>query len=121
MKKANETKEQGKELKEIFALWKHNGEKGTYLTGKTEDGSINLVGFFNTNKKNPNEPDVRVYEQTDKDQKLENQVCALWENVGKSGAKYLSGTDNENKKVVGFYGNENEEKRPYIRVYNKEN
>ena len=49
MKKANETKEQGKELKEIFALWKHDGEKGTYLTGKSEDGSIahqgdNLTG-----------------------------------------------------------------------------
>lgn len=117
MKKANETKN---EMKEVFALWKHKGEKGEYLTGKTEDGSINLVAFFNTNKKNPNEPDVRVYEQTEQGQKLENQVCSLWENVGKSGTKYLSGTDNENKKVVGFYGVENEEKRPYIRVYYKE-
>lgn len=120
MKKANETNTERKELVELCALWKHKGNSGEYLSGQTVgDSSFNVVGFFNTNKKNPNEPDVRIYEQTDKGSKLENEIIALWENISKNGNKYLTGNDNEGKKVVAFYGDVNEEKRPFVRIYYK--
>lgn len=120
MLKSNETNnvQSGGELKEIFALWKNKSKANQdYLSGYTNEEKIedrmNLVAFFNTDKKNPNEPDIRVYQ---KGEKLTNEVASLWTNVSNKGVKYLSGTDNEGKKIVGFYGDESQEKRPYIRV-----
>ena len=118
-----ETKEVKQELtlKEAFVLWRNKSEKGNdYLSGFTSgEEQTKLVGFFNTSKKNPKEPDVRVYTQTEKGENLE--VASLWANVSKNDNKYLTGSTNENEKLVAFYGKENEEKRPYIRVYYKEN
>ena len=64
-KKEKETKEMEvkKELKECITLWKSESKNNTeYLTGfASEDPNIKLVGFFNGKKKNPNEPDIRIY------------------------------------------------------------
>ena len=109
--------EVNKELEEAFALWSNNAKSGTeYLTGKV--GEMKLIGFFNKEKKNEKEPDIRVYQLID-DEISKEAVASLWKNVSKGGNYYLSGTDNENKKLVGFYNNKFIEfpNRPYIRVY----
>ena len=116
-------KEEKKEefnLEEAFVLWKHEGNSGTcYLTGNTKE-KVKLLGFFNNKKKNPKEPDVRIY-TLDKDGKQEDEVCALWETESKSGHKYLSG-NTEDDFIVAFYNDtDGNEKLPYIRAYYKNN
>lgn len=121
MKTSNtkEIKKGANELTEAFALWLHKSKADNeYLSGLTtaENGDARLVGYFNTNKKNPKEPDIRVYSLNDEgNQDLE--IADLWENVSKQDTRYLSGTTNDKEKLVGFYGDKKEEKRPYIRVY----
>ena len=82
-----ETKE-NKDLEVAFVLWKHTAKSGlSYLSGSTpknKKDSISLVGFFNYNKKNPKEPDVRIYALDDEGNQGD-EVCSLWENTAKSG------------------------------------
>lgn len=105
------------DLPEAFALWLNKGEN-TYYTGKTAgDKPVRLVGFINVVKKNPNQPDIQIYEQAEKGVE-KKQVASLWENKSKSGKLYLSGKDNEDKKLVGFYNDNTQDgKYPSIRVY----
>ena len=122
MKLTTKEVKQEQNLKEVFVLWRQKSKEGNeYLSGNISDeDKAKLVGFFNTNKKNPNEPDIRVFTQTEKKED-QVQVASLWANVSQNDKKYLTGTTNENEKLVAFYGKENEEKRPYIRAYYKEN
>ncbi len=121
-------KEERKEfdLKESFALWEHVSKMGNkYLSGSTNpevNESLKLVGYYNTNKKNPNEPDIRVYSLNAEGQN-DKEVADLWENQSVEGKRYLSGKDEDNCKLVGFYNETTKENpnRPYIRVYFKEN
>lgn len=124
MKKAIEkekTTERGEfNLEEVFVLWKNESKAHkSYLSGFTSDEkhSMKLIGFFNTDKKNPKEPDIRVYETLEDGTISKEEIAVLWSNVSEKDKKYLNGKDNEDKKLVGFYGKENEEKRPFIRVY----
>lgn len=108
------------DLKEAFVLWDHTAKSGNaYLTGTADD--IKLIGFINKEKKNEKEPDIRVY-MIENDEISKETVASLWKNVSKNGKYYLSGTDNENKKLVGFYNDKMIEfpNRPYIRVYYSE-
>lgn len=116
--KTTATKSNKPELEEVFALWESKKGEKLYYTGKTSgDNSIRLVAFINEVKKNPNQPDIQVYEQAEKGQE-KNQVASLWENKSKAGKAYLSGQDNEKKKLVGFFnGNNQGGKYPSIRVY----
>jgi len=108
-------------LKESFVLWKNESKNKTeYLRGFISDGSkTKLVGFFNTNKKNPKEPDVRVY-TIGADGKQDIEVASLWESITKNEKRILTGLTNDNEKLVAFYGKEHQEMRPYIRAYYKE-
>lgn len=120
--KAEEAKTEEKkeefDLEEAFVLWKHTGKSGVdYLSGSTKD-KIKLMGFFNKSKKNPKEPDIRIYTLDEKGNQAD-EVCVLWENEAKSGNKYLSG-NNDDDQVVAFYNDTDEnEKLPYIRAYYK--
>lgn len=110
-----------KELKPIFALWTKQSKEGkAYYTGKTEDG-VRLIAFPNSNKKNPKEPDVRIYANEKQEDGTyvmgKEEVASLWSNIAENGNRYLSGSTNENEKLVGFYGELTEETKPYIRVY----
>lgn len=123
MKTTKETKEinrkEESKLKELSALWLHESKSGLkYLSGNLSEefGSSKLVAYFNTNKKNPKEPDIRIY-TLDKEGKQDTEIISLWEYISKNDKRYLTGLTNEKEKVIGFYGNENEEKRPYVRVY----
>lgn len=105
-------------LKEAFVLWKTTAKTGlNYLTGKTtEEKPAKLKAFYNTDKKNPNEPDIRVYIPGEE---KDIEVASLWENISKVGDKrYFSGKTNEDEKLVGWYKDEKgNEKQPDIRVY----
>lgn len=109
-------------LEEVFALWESKKGDKTYYTGKTAgEKPIRLVAFINTTKKNPNQPDIQVYEQKEKGEE-KPQLASLWQNKAKSGKIYLSGQDNEEKKLVGFF-NDNTQggKYPAIRIYYSDN
>lgn len=127
MKKAIKEKEIKKEetkLEEAFVLWKHESKSGNeYLSGSTpadKGGVLQLIGFFNKKKKNPKEPDVRVY-SLDEEGNQGDEICSLWENTAKSGNKYLSGLTDEKENIVAFYNELDENSKiPYIRAYYKE-
>lgn len=121
--KKEETKTTEKEVKqeftlqEAFVLWKNKAKSGNeYLKGHDLNKN-NLVGFFNTNKKNPKEPDIRVY-LVNAEGKQEKEVASLWDYTSKNGKQYLSGSTDEKEKIVAWYGKK--EKAPYIRAYFKE-
>ena len=128
MKKAikeKEIKEEQTKLEEAFVLWKHKTNGGVvYLTGNTSNDkgtSLSLVGFYNSKKKNPKEPDIKVF-MNDENGKRDKEVCSLWENTSKSGRTYLSGTTDENENIVAFYNEIDENSKiPFIRAYYKEN
>lgn len=118
MKTSSTTNNTKSNLEEVFALWENKKGNKVYYTGKTAgEKPIRLVAFINDVKKNPNQPDIQVYEQVEKG-KEKPQVASLWNNKSKAGKQYLGGEDNEKKKLVGFY-NENTQggKYPAIRVY----
>jgi hypothetical protein len=118
----NVKKEEKKEfdLKEAFVLWKNVAKSGKeYLAGfVANEEKTKLKGFFNTDKKNPKEPDIRVY--TEVNDKLV-EVASLWTNVDKKEQKYVTGSTDENEKLVGWFGKENQEMRPFVRVYYEKN
>lgn len=109
-------------LKECFALWENKKGDKVYYTGKTSgDKPVRLVAFINEVKKNPNQPDIQVYEQAEKGQE-KTQVASLWENKSKAGKSYLGGEDNEKTKLVGFFNDKTQDgKYPAIRVYYSDN
>ena len=116
-----ETEKKGSKLVESFALWLNKSKAGNeYLTGKLSEklGSGKLVGYFNTNKKNPKEPDIRIY-TLDTENKNDKEIADLWDSVSETtGNEYLTGTSDEQERLIGFYGEKNA-KTPYIRVYFK--
>ena len=108
-------------LTEAFVLWKKKAKSGVeYLSGYTTDKNGNktfLNGFFNSKKENPKAPDIRIMTAANEGEESV-EVAILWENLSKDETKrYLTGHTNDNEKLVGFYGDKKEEKRPYIRVY----
>lgn len=111
----------GSELTESFALWLNKSKAGNeYLTGRLNEklGSGKLVGYFNTNKVNPKEPDIRIY-TLDTENKNDKEIADLWDSVSETtGNEYLTGTSDEKERLIGFYGEKNA-KTPYIRVYFK--
>ena len=116
-----ETKEEKREftLDEAFILWRNESKNNVnYLSGFTSEklGKAKLIGYFNTMKKNPKEPDIRIYD-LDKDGKQNKEVADLWETVSPKEKRYLTGSTDEKEKLVAFYGDEHQEKRPYIRAY----
>ncbi|MBO7694230.1 MAG: hypothetical protein J6T10_16550 [Methanobrevibacter sp.] len=119
---AKPTTKSTNDLKECLALWNQTSKdkKTNYFTGKTSDGSMRLVAFINTVKTNPKQPDITIYEKVEKGKEA-NQVALLWENTSKSGKRYLSGSTNDNEKIIGFFNeNTQNDKYPAIRVYYKD-
>ena len=112
---------QKQKLTEAFALWRNKAQSGEYYLSGYANGNkeFKLLGYFNPNKNNPKEPDVRVY-SLDSNGKRDKEVASLWENLDRNEERYLTGTTDEKEKIVAWYGKENEEKRPYIRAYYKQ-
>ena len=120
-KEIKNTKKEGSELVESFALWQYVSKSGNkYLAGKLSDklGSGRLVGYYNSNKKNPKEPDIRIY-NLDSEGHQDHEVADLWASVSETtGTEYLTGVSDEKERLIGFY-NDTNGKTPYIRVYFK--
>ena len=105
-------------LEQVFAMWKKTGKSGkTYFSGKL--GEEWLTGFYNTNKKNPKEPDIRVYINMEGEEE-NKEFVSLWCNVTKAGKKILNGKF-EGKELIGFINEKasKENKQPYVSVYLK--
>lgn len=102
---------------DVLAMWKKKSKSGKeYFSGKMKDGEY-ITGFYNTMKKNPKEPDVRIYLSKDmEEQPQPAEILSLWCNVSKGGKKYLTGKY-QDKKVVGFINEKATEKQPYFTVY----
>lgn len=108
--------EKSKKLEQAFALWKHKAKSGSaYFTGGTRENPI--IAYYNTKKKNPKEPDLRVYKLIENE--IGDEICSLWVNSNDNGKQWLTGKFND-KKVVGFIYKGDNEKRPYISVYYQE-
>lgn len=108
-------------MEQVVAIWKKKSKNGTaFFSGHIgADKADKCVGFFNTKKKNPKEPDLRIY-RTDKDGKAEKEeYISLWCNVSKKGTKYLTGKL-AGTSVVGFINNKEDSKAPYVSVYYRE-
>lgn len=112
------------ELQPIFSLWRRKSKDGkkTYFSGKTTDGEY-VVGFYNTKKKNPKEPDLRVYFQAD-DGVQDDRSYSIWHNVNeKTGKEYFSGVYQNGEagyKIVGFKSKSKNEKAPELNFYIRE-
>lgn len=101
-------------LKESFVLWKNTSKEGkAYFTGRA--GKDKVTGFYNTNKKNPKEPDLRIIDKEDQ------EYASLWCNVSANEKKYLSGSLKDGNRIVGFFAKVEDEKKPFIRVYLSDN
>ena len=109
-------------MTEIGAMWKRKSKKGTpYYSGKTNAG-MELVAFYNTNKKDLKEPDLKVYTKDREGNTDKKEWLVLWCNSTKDGKKkYLSGKLGE-KRVVGFFNPKatEENKQPYFHLYYSE-
>lgn len=127
MNSINKTREEIRErekdqdsLKEAFVLWKVKSKSGIdYLSGNlkiNENESTRIIGYFNGEKKNPNEPDIRVY-SLDPEGNQDKEICSLWEHISHSEKRYLTGISDDQEKVVAFYNEDVESKKPYIRCY----
>lgn len=104
-------------LRESFVLWKNVSKNNVeYLKGYTcGENWIKIVGYFNTNKKNPKEPDIRIY--CEKEDKTMIEICSLWDTISKNNTRYLTGVTNEDERIIAFYDGTNN--RPYIKAYYK--
>ena len=118
-KTAQATEKKEFNLERVFTLWIQKGSKGKkYLSGKCEDGT-KVTGFFNNEKQNPKEPDIRVYVRDDEGNLSKEEYCSLWCNVSETTEKkYLSGKIGDDR-VVGFFNSKAKigENIPYINVY----
>lgn len=112
------TQNKATQREQAFAMWRKKSKNDKYyFTGKSSDG--NLVAFYNGMKKNPKEPDLRVY-KCDADGKMTDKVLtSLWCNTSKNGTKYLTGKLN-GKRIVGFFYKGENEKAPYFTCYYSE-
>lgn len=105
------------DLKACASLWKNTSKAGrTYFSGKTPDGH-KLIGYLNGMKKNPKEPDIRVYFVDEEGNASKDACLSIWNNTSKGGKVYASGITCDNEKVVGFFNTSDNEKRPYLSIY----
>lgn len=118
---ATQTKTTGQKkefkLEQVLVLWKHKSKKtgneffsGYYVKNEGQEQE-ELVGFYNTDKKNPKEPDLRIYKSDD----TKKEFISLWVNASANGRQYLTGKF-KGKRIVGFI-NKGGNKAPYISVY----
>lgn len=92
-------------MKTRIALWKNTSKNGTlYFTGETDDKK--KIIMFKNEKRSENEPDYRLYYQTDaKENNGLVSISGLWYRKSKSGIKYLNGFDKNKGFSVNIFAN----------------
>ena len=104
-------------LQECLVMWlKKSNMSGNYLSGKM--GETGLIGFINGKKKNPKEPDIRIFKRDVEGNREKEEFLSLWVNVGKNDRKYVTGKLGE-KRLVGWFNARATAggKVPYLNVY----
>ena len=115
-KEVKETKKEFK-LESIFSMWRNVSKQGkVYFSGQFDGKKIR--GFYNTDKKNPKEPDFRVYALDEKGDIEKDEIVSLWCNVSKKNKRYLSGKI-DGQRVIGFINEKSKENPivPYFTLY----
>ena len=114
-------------MKQVMTLWLKKSKSGMqYLSGiyvydenAGNDGKVYVTGFINGKKKNPKEPDIRIYQNV-QGEKCDDDyiIISLWCNVSRSGKKYFTGKIDD-MKFVGFINSNAtvDSKIPYITLY----
>lgn len=116
MRKAKETK---KELEKAITLWKNESKLNGKIYLRGYDCNDNkVIGFFETEKKNEKQPDLKIC--LVKDKKADKEIASLWLNESKGGKDYFSGSTSDKEKIVGFINEKATDKIPYLNVYFKE-
>ena len=119
--KKEEVKENKKEkfdLQEACVLWLQTSKNGVeYLKGHDLNNN-KVLGYFNDTK-NDKQPSVRIYSLDEKGNK-DKEIVTLWKAESLKKKEYLSGYTDEKENVIAFYGNKENEKIPYLRVYFKD-
>lgn len=83
--------------------------------GEDEETGRQIVGYYNRQKVNKNEPDLRLYYDNDKANGA-LEFLALWLKVSETGRKYLIG-NRDGFCFVGFINsNRLDESEPYISI-----
>lgn len=109
---------------EVCAMWRKKSKEGkSYFDGRlSTDTNTYLKGFINGKKKNPNEPDIRIYLQDGNN--LGKEFVSLWQKKSdKTGVVYFTGKASNDagefkgKNVVAFVGDHTNEKAPWFKVY----
>lgn len=119
MRKAK-VEETRKEMEKAITLWKNTSKLNGNVYLKGYDLNKNeVIGFFETSKKNEKQPDLKIY--TVKDKKADKEICALWIRESKDKKEYFSGLTDDKESVVGFINEKATEKIPYLNVYFSEN
>lgn len=117
MKSTQTTKTQNpkneKQLERCAVLFQHTSKNGvSYLSGKEEGDGMKLIGFYNTQKKNPKQPDIEIYESLEDGQRSKESLIALW-----TKEKCATGYDNEKHKLVAFFNTSKDGKHRILNVY----
>lgn len=113
---------------EIAVLWRNTSKDGktSYFKGFTgerlpDPNHLSLVGFYNSKKSNPKEPDLRI----SVDNKEGNiPFASLWVKESKGGNRYLTGKLDEaftpagsDGYIIAFINSNPESKAPYLKIY----
>ncbi|MGN1406160.1 MAG: DUF736 family protein [Erysipelotrichaceae bacterium] len=121
-KKPADTAKKEFNLEEAFVLWMKEGKSGKiYYSGALTCNGQNagIVCYVNGKKKNPKEPDYRVYLSTKKGEELGKEIASLWTKTSKKGTQYLSGKSDDGEFLTGFVTPDCKpgDKKPAFRVY----
>lgn len=118
---SKETKGKKQEFKQsLITMWIKKSKSGSnYFSGVDASGKY-ITGFLNGKKKNPKEPDIRLY-YSDEEGGFKDEIASLWVNTSKNDKKYIAGTLH-GEKVVGFINSKATVggKIPYFNIYQSE-
>lgn len=102
----------------VMWIYKSKKSESKYLSGRVEGKDIKLKGFFNREKQNPKEPDIKLYTVDGNNKTSKEVYLSLWVNASDNGKKYASGKLGD-KRVVGFFNSRASVDGviPYLNVY----
>lgn len=107
------------DLEEAFVLWLNTSKENKEYYKGYDLNKNSIIGFNVENKTNEKQPDIELF-SVDKEGKKSEKVVSLWKNTSKEDKEYLTGLTNENERIVAFFGEKEDTKRPYIKGYFKE-
>lgn len=100
-------------LTECFPLYRGDD----YVFHGWDDGAEkNVIGFYNRQKINPQEPDLRLF-YTSASGREEKPFLSLWLKTSRTGRKYLIGNSDGVCYVGLIHFNRLDDSEPYLTIY----